>query len=430
MIDTVTLKIEAANYDNSGQSRWQVNNKELFTYCDVENTYGKNWHRWNKADKTKPQGYFPHVEIWNYNLKFCGTYALYVRFSIPKLLYGNNLFEVQDQQFNEACTVLRDKLATMGVTVSLAAIQQAEVLQVHYGKNIACYGVPVSLILKRLATAKPPVGRMDVQKVSYRNADQVTFHNRIREVCFYDKYQELLQDGFARKKLAWLFSRPDLKNLLRMEVRLNKREAFNKFFGGRSNVHFLDVFKKSIAQSVVIHYWKSIYNSVKTVDFGSPEYMLEMLSSQQHLSLEVCLRAVALNALVCSVGYANTRQMLLRHSQKSVQIANWFRALEKRLQPVIPSEYDFLAMLNNELIQFKLLGKYSWGARRRLLLNAAPLFAEKLLTPAEAAKFAKVSERSLQKKLQSGVISCLRIGKLYRLRKEDFRALISCICRP
>lgn len=430
MIDTVTLKIEAVNYNNSEQSRWQVNNKDLFTYCDVEKTYGKNWHRWNKADKTKPQGYFPHVEIWNYNLKYCSTYALYVRFSIPKLLYGNNLFEVQDQQFNEACTVLRDKLATMGVTVSLVAIQQAEVLQVHYGKNIACYGVPVSLILKRLATAKLPVGRMDVQKVSYRNSDQVTFHSKIREVCFYDKYQELLQDVCARKKLTWLFSRPDLKNLLRMEVRLNKKEAFKQLFGGRTNLTFAEVFKKSIAQSVVIQYWKSIYKSCQTVDFDAPEYVLEMLSSQQHLSLEVCLRTVALNALVCSVGYANARQMLLRHSQKSVQITNWFRVLEKRLQTVIPSEYDFLSMLHNELIQFKLLGKHSWSARRRLWLNAAPLLAEKLLTPAEAAKYAKVSERSLQKKLQSGVISCLRIGKLYRLRKEDFRALISCIRKP
>ena len=427
MIDTVSLKIRFATFDGTGKGAWEIKRKDLFEHSDIENTPGKNWHLWNKNDKNKPNEYLPHVEIWNFNSGYYCTYALYIRFSVPKLLYGNNLLEVSERQFSDVCIMLRQKLELMGIDISLNTIKQAEVIQIHYSKNIVCYGIPVPLILKRLAMAKPPVGRMSIQKVSYRNAQQVIFHNKIREVCFYDKYQEVLSDAMMRKRLAWLFKREDLKNILRIEVRLNKKAALKTHFAPLREITFQIAFQKEYAKTALSEYWGRIYSSLQTVagDFGAPEYLFEMLR-QQGLSVDKCLREVALNALVRSIGFRNTQQMLRKSGKTSSPIYNWFNIFKTKTLPVVSPEYDFLKIINDELKQFKWLGKYSWGSRRRCLLNVAPLIAERLLTVAEAAKYAKIRERSLQKKLQNGEISGLRIGKLYRLRKEDFWALISC----
>lgn len=428
MIDTVSLKIKVAGFDDIGKPAWEITRKDLFEHADIENTFGKNWHVWNKNDKNKPNEYLPHVEIWNFNSGYYCTYALYIRFSVPKLLYGNNLLEVNERQFPDVCIMLRQKLELMGIDISLNTIKQAEVIQIHYSKNIICRGIPVSLVLQHLALAKPPIGRMHIQKTTYLNSQQVIFHNKSREVCFYDKYQEILSDAKARNNLGWLFKREDLKNILRMEVRFNKKEALKTLFAPLREITFQLAFQEEHAKAALSEYWDRIYSSLQTVvgNFGAPEYLFEMLR-QQGLSVDKCLREVALNALVRSVGFKNTQELLLQSDKTSSQIYNWFNIFKTKQLPVISSEYDFLKIINDELKQFKWLGKYSWGSRRRHLLNAAPLTSERLLTVAEAAKYAKITERSLQKKLQNGEISGLRIGKLYRLRKEDFWVLVSCI---
>lgn len=431
MIDTVSLKIKVAGFDDIGKPAWEITRKDLFEHVNIENTPGKNWHLWNKNDKNKPNEYLPHVEIWNFYSSYYCTYALYVRFSVPKLLYGNNLLEVNERQFPAVCKVLQKKLEIMGIYISLDAIKQAEVIQIHYSKNIICRGIPVSLLLKRLAMAKPPIGHMQIQKTTYLNSQQVIFHNKSREVCFYDKYQEILSDAMMRNKLTWLFKREDLKNIFRLEVRLNKKAALKTHFAPYQTISFQMVFREEYARAALTKYWDAIYASLQTVagDFGAPEYLFEMLR-QQGLSVGRCLREVALNSLVHSIGYSNSKQMLQKHGCPLSQVNNWSNIFQTKELPVVASEYDFLKIINDELKQFKWLGKYSWGGRRRHLLNGAPLTAESLLTVAEAAKYAKITERSLQKKLQNGEISGLRIGKLYRLRKEDFRALISSSRRP
>lgn len=431
MIDTVALKIEHTQWDQeSARIAWKVEKPELFEHADIEDYIGKNWHEWNNPDnKDRPGGYFPHVEIWKFIDRYNFTYSLFVKFSVPKLFHGNNLMEVNGSQFNAVCEELQQVLKVMGIEVDVSDIRKAEVLQVHYGKNLVCNGIPLPLVLKRLAVAKPPIARMDIQRVSFRNSSQVTFHNKTREVCFYDKYQELLADKNFPPEFNWIFGREDLKNILRIEVRLNKKTALARHFG-KGAIAFQKVFDETKAKSIILSHWEAVRKSLQTVvhDFGAPEYHFLMLQ-QAGVSIQQSLFAVALNALANSVGYREARSMVQRRCSKSSQVSNWMAKLSLVQPPVIQAEYDFLGIIDAELKAFKWLGRNCW-ARRKSLLKAAPLMAETLMTTEDASKYAKINKRVLQNKLKNRKISHLRIDKLYRLRKEDFLALVKGIAIP
>ncbi len=430
MIDTVELKIVANKYDISGLSNqgWKVICPDLFSNPNVDHFVGCNWHKWNKRSQEQQlQDYYPHVEIHNfYGYNAC--YWLLVRFSIPKLIYGNNLLEVTDTQFQMVCQTLQTKLQTMGIQVDIAAIRVAEVNKVHYGKNIVCYGIPVELVLERLAEAKPCIKGMDVQKTSFLNGRQLSFHSKTREVCFYDKYKELLSHKCKAKKLAWLFVRPDLKNILRIEVRLNKKASFTRHFK-TTKLTFQDIYSEQRSKEIILTYWNALYREVQFIPpvCYAPEYQLLVLSHTE--PLQKTLQFISLRGLVNSMGYAAAYK-LLRSLYPKDNISALFATLHHIPPLVLPAEYDLLRVIDTELKQFRWLGRYSWGLHRKLLKHKHPLTYQRLLTVKEAAKYVKVNERTLQKWLKERRVGCFQIGSEYRLRKEDLLALFCRIKRP
>lgn len=424
MIDTVALRIDKSIFrDFIEQSQWEVLQPELFTNSAIEYYTGNNWHKWNKRSQEKQlQDYYPHVEIRKGECFRKDYEYLYVRFSVPKLIYGNNLLEVTDAQFNTVCKTLQTKLETMGIQIGIKVLYTATVQMVHYSKNIICNGVPVELVLERLAASKPCIKGMDAQKTTFRNGQQFTLHNQTREVCFYDKYKELLSYKKKDKKLAWLFKRPDLKNILRIEVRLNKKTSFKRHFKNMK-LSFKKVYSEQRAKDVILDYWNTIYEAVQFVPptCYAPEYQL--LSMPRTGVLKKDLQLVSIRALVNSMGYAAAYKVIQALYPKD-NVSTLFATLRNVPPLVLPAEYDVLRMIDAELKQFKWLGKHSWHARRKLLNHEKPLIYQHLMTVKDAVKYAKVNKRTLQNWLKEGRIGCFQIGSEYRLRKEDLFALL------
>ena len=55
---------------------------------------------------------------------------------------------------------------------------------------------------------------------------------------------------------------------------------------------------------------------------------------------------------------------------------------------------------------------------------ASPLPAERLLTVAEIAHYARVSQRTVRRWIDKGQLNALRLGGRIRLRPEDFEAFL------
>ncbi len=81
--------------------------------------------------------YFPRLTGYRRKDDITGfSEALRIEFSPPKLLYKNNLDELDEPQFDDVVKALRERLGQMGVKVLTQGIENAMVSAVHYSKNI------------------------------------------------------------------------------------------------------------------------------------------------------------------------------------------------------------------------------------------------------------------------------------------------------
>jgi len=95
---------------------------------------------------------------------------LKIEFSVAKMLYGNNVDEVEESDFNAIVKALGKAMYDMGVFVSSTDIKNAAVSAFHPSKNIELKdGYTSSLVIKELKKINVSM-KMDINKDSYRMA--------------------------------------------------------------------------------------------------------------------------------------------------------------------------------------------------------------------------------------------------------------------
>lgn len=194
---------------------------------------------------------------------------LKVELSLPKLLFGNNFQELQYKDFVLITKKLVKKLERMGVQISEDALAHANVSAIHYAKNIVFKdGSTPFHYIQKIKESNISVS-LDTNQTDYRN-DGLTYkwHCNSYEVVFYDKIKELEKakqsskrtiekDGALQIKLLDRLTYRKKFEILRMEVRLNKRQKIKQLFaklGIKSDLTFKNLFKPVVAKRVLLHY--------------------------------------------------------------------------------------------------------------------------------------------------------------------------------
>ncbi len=194
---------------------------------------------------------------------------LKVELSLPKLLFGNNFQELQYKDFSLITKRLVEKLASMGVQIGEDTLDHANVSAIHYAKNIVLKdGSTPFHYIQKIKESNVSVS-LDTNRTDYRN-DGLSYkwHCNSYEVVFYDKIKELEKakqsskrtiekDGALQLKLLDRLTRRKKFEILRMEVRLNKRQKIKQLFaklGIKSDLTFHALFKPAIAKKVLLHY--------------------------------------------------------------------------------------------------------------------------------------------------------------------------------
>lgn len=378
-------------------------------------SFGSNWHIWNKSAPDKPEIYLPHIELLHYtDYADRENWRLKIRFSAPKLLFGNNILELQNKDYKLVCQKLQEILGTMGISLTLTEIKEAEVQELHIGKNIFTKGIRVNAFLKYLSQVPPANNRMDVQKTSFRNGSQLTFHNKNKELSFYDKYPEILGSMKQQKDLIATLNKQGLKDILRMELRLSNKAEIQKVFG-RKTISFKKVFNCRKLFDILKKDWNKLYKSYRQVSFVEcgPEYLYKIYKRKNRNEIKT-LALIGLESLRRSNGYNATRKLLESKEAKQLLVK-----LKKQDLLKIDTKYDLIGLLNKELAKCELITKASLTKNRPYLTQNIPLLFEPFFKVKEAAKYIKVKERTLQKWLKKGKINHFRFGTEYRLRKSD-----------
>ena len=140
-MDTVIIKIY-------GLQKFRITNKSWFlpeftsrTYVELSPTEKQSTRLYLRHFILKPphqDSYLPKVDIFEALSKSRDAvqYILKAEFSVPKLLYGNSLQEVSEQDLDKALSALKGALGGVGVIIEGDTIANARVSAVRFCKNV------------------------------------------------------------------------------------------------------------------------------------------------------------------------------------------------------------------------------------------------------------------------------------------------------
>lgn len=267
MIDTVCLlipkdKLTVLDLTSYGVPTWNLHSK-----TDQYDKFVKN-----PSKRDLDSGlYFPRLT--GYRRKSYGQDAnVRIEFSVPKLLYLNNLDELEDKDFSEVIETLKDRLQTMGVVVKRSVLENASVSSVHFSKNIQLEdGYTVTHLISEMNKVNLRKS-FDFAKIRFMNDGQSLYaHTTAHQLVIYDKVADLGKDKkraidkdqplYQRTLFTELKKDSELNEVIRFEIRLNHKQKMNKVIedlGYAKNPTFRDVFNTELSKKVVNSYWQKL----------------------------------------------------------------------------------------------------------------------------------------------------------------------------
>ena len=149
---------------------------------------------------------------------------MFITLSVPKLMFGHNLYEVSHLDINSFVKKLVSTLLQYGIVVDKNDIFEASVKEIHFGKNLIFDGITSKKIIQMLSKAN--LNRLGMRRSSYSgNGEQLEFKTKNTYIIpFYDKANELLsdyksmrKDTFHKKQQFEAVHKSKDKEILRME---------------------------------------------------------------------------------------------------------------------------------------------------------------------------------------------------------------------
>lgn len=276
MIDTIVLILSPDKYHISEPPKFTPSAAWIFK--DNFKNYSSIKSKQNNSKKDLLSGIYKPQLTLSYHRGIDGFYEILLRIelSLPKLLYGNNFNELQYKDFNEIIDKLVITLKSMGVIVGKNNLSEAQVLSIHYSKNIPLIdgSTPYHYINKiREANVKLS---LDINQTDYRNeGHSYKWHANSYEVIFYDKIKDLEKSKQSSKRsleidselqfdLIKHFSSRHKLEFLRMEVRLNKRSKIKHLFKTlniQAELTFKKLFKPAISKKILLYYFDELENN-------------------------------------------------------------------------------------------------------------------------------------------------------------------------
>jgi len=292
---------------------------------------------------------------------------LKVELSLPKLLFGNNFQELQYKDFSLITKKLVGKLERMGVQIDENVLANAHVSAIHYSKNIVLKdGSTPFHYIQKIKESNVAVS-LDTNQTDYRN-DGLSYkwHCNSYEVIFYDKIKELKKakqsskrtiekDGALQIKLLDRLTRRRKFEILRMEVRLNRRQKIKQLFaklGIKPDLTFKSLFKPAISKKVLLHYLDELESKRPILlDFkakNDEELLVALRINNPDLSARKILQMFGLKKAMEFMTSRELRVLFARYNFRSLQ-----RIMVDAKQIKLPRADSPLGVIREQIIKFK-----------------------------------------------------------------------------
>ncbi len=366
MIDTVCLlvpenKMTLLSSSMLGSSPWNLHSR-----TEQYDKFVKNPSKTNLDSGL----YFPRLT--GYKRKGFGQDAnVRIEFSVPKLIYHNNLDELEEKDFPLVIETLQARLSRMGVIVERGVLEMASVSSVHFSKNILLQdGYTSSHLISEMNKVNLRK-TFDFARTRYINDGQSLYaHATSHELVIYDKIADLNKDkkrAIDKEQPAYqlnLFSEikkaEEMIEVIRFEIRLNHKQKMNKVLeqlGYPKNPSFTDVFNAEMSRKVVTDYWNKIIKArnlgLFSIPLGAKDILRTLYAANSRIKPKQVIYLIGLFMLgKDDNGMRELRSIVTKKSDDRT----WYR-IAKDMQ--VASELiaknnlrDWVVQIDNNLAQF------------------------------------------------------------------------------
>lgn len=168
-----------------------------------------------EVESVKPFLNFPHLKI-----EVPQEGLLTVETSVPKLLYGTNLFECKEEDYERTVRKIREHLKEAGVSVS-KDFSDFKLARVDFCRNLQVDSHPMDYLIALSTFAYPRAAKREIAH------ETLSFRNTNRELELYNKVKEVKEQAKRDPELLKLVKdRPE--DILRVESRLKRPRVVKK----------------------------------------------------------------------------------------------------------------------------------------------------------------------------------------------------------
>ncbi|MBR3628591.1 MAG: hypothetical protein IKN42_07105 [Elusimicrobia bacterium] len=241
MIDTIKISTEKFKIGDYDLFVLDKTNKSLKGLMEMLKLYPNVMYSIKAHLKEINDGkYRPRIE---YVYPLYRNPTIYIEFSIPKLLFGQNLSEVTEKNdinvVNKLITILKD----LNITVTEDAINNAFVKRVDFSKN---YELKDDLTCKDVLSLLSKVSYPRMKLHVIKEEEYIKFYNKSMALLFYDKQKELKKHN---SKLPTNYEQ-DIP-ILRIEIQIKGKNILDKLTEHNT---FKEIFSEQLFKHVFYKY--------------------------------------------------------------------------------------------------------------------------------------------------------------------------------
>ncbi len=328
MIDTIVLTVPWQDYEILDHMCFVPPTHRVHEAGNMQTKHVNN----AMPSERKEGIYKPRLTIRRRFNAGTATIPLKIEFSVPKLLFGNNVDELSEDDFEAVIQRLLRVLLDMGIRTNANALREANVSALHVAKNIPLSsGYTASYVIKELSKVNL-TRKLDLSQTDFRNEGKsLQYYAASHSFVLYDKISDLNQSkgrAIDKEQLPQQFSlfeelREERTELLRMEVRLSKRAKLKSVLsslGFMSEPTFLSVFSRELWQRVILKYWQDLIAEQNLCLFGkcgtAQAVLQNVIASQSKILPKQAIYRVGLLLLAREMGVRGLRSVLEEQAGK------------------------------------------------------------------------------------------------------------------
>lgn len=361
MVDTIKLSIQIDNphiLDKTNFTPLSV--QQLVESRGVQRTYLNPSKTFIEAN-----GYVPRITLYKRPNKhtFGVSYVLYVEFSAPKLMFGNNFDELQDKDLDALVKKIGDSLLLLtGHSFFPWQIREAAISTWHPSKNIVFLDFTstqnILNTLKKVDVRKS----YDFQHTDFREGHVLHVHTNTLDIAMYDKLADLKRSKISPKRaiekdnyiqMDMLEALDDHRpiEIFRYEVRCVGVRSIRQWFPDAENHTLESMFKVAVNRACLLQHWQVLTKDVDHLglDVEKPyELLMNYTNEHQDATPQAKLAAIGGLLVVNQVGFGPLRTAIEQQHGPNA----WYR-FRKLLYAPEPYRAKAFSRIDEVLDKFK-----------------------------------------------------------------------------